>query len=204
MSIKPSGHYWTTRTNNTSTPGDEYPFATSNEGGGNTFPRSPAILRCVSGSENSSGRSQLVNFVTASQGVPGDTYAVGFYPPPPGITIPFCSPSSGFNDGTEFKYNGGGGNNYVIARRDLADSGFSEVEARASNTTAKTWPIWKTSEGSNVVLFSPVKVGAPVWDDAKGRHAVLTEKLHDDFAAFWATQEKANAGAEPKNAALSC
>ena len=182
--------------------GDEYPYASTHESGGNTVPRSPANLRCVPGAENSSGGQQLTTFQRNTGAVDGDTYNQGYYPPPPGQTIPFCTPPSGTNDGTEFKYFGF---SYVNARRSLgSNSGFSDAGdiAARENVTAPQ-PVYKTSSGQTIVLFKPADIGEPVWDDEHGSQTIV-EKVHDDFGAYW---EEQNRGIKPEDIsteALQC
>jgi len=168
--------------------GDEYPFASTYESGGNTSPRRPANLRCVPGSENSSGGQQLTTFQRQKGARDRDTYKPGYYPPPAGQTIPFCVPSSGTNDGTEFKYTG----LYVNARRSLAASfGFSDAEdiaVRENNGTVPQ-PVYKTSNNETIVLFEHVDIGDPVWDDAHGSQTIV-EKVHDHFPTYWEEQNR--------------
>ena len=129
--------------------GDEYPFASTYESGGNTNPRRPANLRCVAGAENSSGGQQLTTFQRNTAARDGDTYRLGYYVPPPGQTIPFCVPARSTNDGTEFKYTG----SYVNARRSLdPNSGFSDIATREDNSTIPQ-PVYRTSNYQTVVLF---------------------------------------------------
>jgi len=182
--VSPCGVYsnliYKTRTGGNSC--DEYPFASTNESGGNTRPRSPANLRCVPGRENSSGGQQLTAFQRANNAQNGDTYGLGFVVPPPGQVVPFCLPSRSTNDGTEFKYTG----SYVNARSFVPDTDFSDVSdiAARDNSSAVPQPVYKTSGGQIVVLFKEAKVGDPAWDDEHGLQTI-TEKVHDDFATYW-------------------
>ena len=117
--------------------------------------------------------------------------------PPAGITIPFCVPASGTNDGTEFKYTGP--NRYVNARRSLIPhSDFSDADdiaMRENNSTAPQ-PVYRTSSNQTIVLFKYVEIGEPVWDDANGSQTIV-EKVHDDFGAYW---EEQNHGLKPEDA----
>jgi len=175
--------------------GDEYPFASTYESGGNTNPRRPANLRCVPGPENFSGGQQLTTFQRSTGARDGDTYGQGFYPPPAGQTIPFCVPARSTNDGTEFKYTGG---SYVNARRlDALNSGFSDVGdivTRDDNSTIPQ-PVYRTSSNQTIVLFKHVDIGEPVWDDEHGSQTIV-EKVHDDFGAYW---EEQNRGIKPED-----
>ena len=116
--------------------------------------------------------------------------------PPAGVTIPFCIPASGTNDGTEFKYTGP--NRYVNARRSLVpDSDFSDADgivARENNGTVPQ-PVYRTSSNQTIVLFKYVEIGEPVWDDANGSQTIV-EKVHDDFGAYW---EGLNRGLTPED-----
>ena len=175
--------------------GDEYPFAATDESGGNTNPRRPANLRCVPGSENSSGGQQLTTFQSSNGARNGDTYTPGFYVPPAGQTIPFCSPTSGTNDGTEFKYTGP--NTYVNARSLGTDSGFSEAGDIVTRENNSTIPqrVYRTSSNDIIVLFRDAEIGEPVWDDAHGSQTIV-EKVHDDFSVYW---EEHNVGVNPED-----
>ena len=176
--------------------GDEYPFASTYQSGGNTNPRRPANLRCVPGSENSSGGQQLSAFQLSNRAQDGDTYELGFFVPPPGQTIPFCVPASGTNDGTEFKYTGP--NRWVNARRSLApNSAFSDsgdIATRENNSTIPQ-PVYRTSSNQTIVLFKYAEIGEPVWDDAHGSQTII-EKVHDDFSVYWKEQ---NVGFKPED-----
>jgi hypothetical protein len=174
--------------------GDEYPYASTYESGGNTSPRRPANLRCVSLSENSSGGQQLAAFQARNAARDRDTYSQGFFVPPAGQTIPFCIPSRSTNDGTEFKYIG----SYVNARRSLAlDSDFSDVgdiAMREDNSTVPQ-PVYRTSSNQTIVLFKEADIGEPVWGDAHGPQTIVG-KVHDDFAVYW---KELNDGFKPED-----
>jgi len=176
---------------------DEYPFASTYESGGNTSPRRPANLRCVPGSENSSGGQQLAAFQARNGAQNRDTYSQGYFPPPAGQTIPFCLPASSTNDGTEFKYTGP--NTYVNARRSLApNSDFSDagdIAMRLDNSTVPQ-PVYRTSSNQTIVLFKHVDIGERVWGDAHGSQTIV-EKVHDDFGVYW---EELNRGFNPEDA----
>ncbi|RYP53407.1 hypothetical protein DL769_010523 [Monosporascus sp. CRB-8-3] len=94
---------------------DEYPFASTFEGGTN------AILRCVDGSENSSEGGQLSNFYGGiSNGTQFDIFVRNYG----GAT--FCENTGAANDGSEFRLVNGAFQNAKMRR----DNGFADAEPR--------------------------------------------------------------------------
>lgn len=148
----------------------------------------PAVLRCVSRSENSSGGSQFQTFKSGK--LPGDTFTVGIRYLP-GRLIQFCIPSSRDNDGTEFRYFGGGLNNYHNAR-DLVvdDSKFVRAETANPNTTLIP-SLYKTNHTDLFIAFTELAVGTPTYNEDNG-WGEITEMVAMDAFAYDEEYQKLN------------
>jgi hypothetical protein len=144
------------------------------------------VLRCVPRSENSSGGSQYQTFKSGH--ATGDTFDAGlsFYS---SIGLKFCNPFSGTNDGTEFRYFGGGLANYRNAR-DVVTSNAKFAAAKPGNATATVIPsVYKTSHDDLFVAFKHLDVGTATWNERDGWGKV-TEKVHDNAFVYDAELEK--------------
>ena len=172
--------------------GDEYPFASTLESG--RASGIPAVLRCVPGSENSSGGGQYQAFKSGH--AVGDTFDVGVsYIQANGLQ--FCDPRSGTNDGTEFRYFGGGLHNYRNAR-DLVDSNakfvqaeFVQAEAVNANNITVTPSLYRTNYGDFFVAFTRLDVGTPTYNERDG-WGKITEIVAKDAFAYDKEYQKSN------------
>ena len=167
--------------------GDEYPFASTLESGRRSG--TPAVLRCVSRSENSSGGSQYQTFKSGH--AVGDTFDVGvtYFRQ---LSLKFCNPASRTNDGTEFRYFGGGLANYRNAR-DLVVSSpkFVQAEVVNANTTAVTPSLYKTNHGDYFIAFKELAVGTPAYNVRDG-WGEITEMVAEDAFAYDEEYQKSN------------
>jgi hypothetical protein len=148
----------------------------------------PAVLRCVSRSENSSGGSQYQTFKSGH--VVGDTFDVGVsYFPSRGLK--FCNPASATNDGTEFRYFGGGLYNYRNAR-DLVVSNPKFVKAETVNVNATLTPsLYKTNHSDLFIAFTELAVGTPTYN-VKDGWGEISEMVAKDAFAYDEEYQKSN------------
>jgi len=115
---------------------DEYPFASTHEGGAG------AILRCVDSTENSSEGGQLGNFYkTINDGDQFDVFVRNYA----GAT--FCTNTGANNDGSEFHLVNGAFQNARLRR----DMGFVDAAPRASG---KKFREFEDENGDKLLLLN--------------------------------------------------
>jgi len=111
--------------NNSGDTCDEYPYASTTQGG------TGAILRCVPLADNASEGGQLTNFFNAPAGANGCggapcQFTIFILTGTPIANSPFCMTETGPNDGDEFKLQNG---QYVLAKkRRTVSSGYDGVQ----------------------------------------------------------------------------
>ena len=108
------------------------------------------------------------------------------------VGLQFCNPRSSTNDGTEFRYFGGGLNNYRNAR-DLVVSNakFVQAEAVNANNITVTPSLYKTNHGDFFVAFKSLDVGTPTYNVRDG-WGEITEMVAEDAFAYDEEYQKSN------------
>jgi uncharacterized protein YuzB (UPF0349 family) len=140
---------------------DEYPFASTEEGG------TGAILRCVDSTENSSEGGQLGNFYkTINDGDQFDIFVRNYG----GAT--FCENVNANNDGSEFRLVNGAFQNAKLRR----DMGFMDAVPRVSG---KKFREFENEHGDRLLLLNQDStddfVGTEVWSN--GNMTKITKEI---------------------------